>query len=500
MSSIPSGSVVEVDVGTVVELARVVVGAALVTVGAGSDEGGPVAVDPPEQAATNTSNATGPHLTTSPFSRAAGDPILALYRLPPASPAWSDDGLTQSDICKLFKPMKLLRVAALAVGLSLLAHPAGAAESIDELKKKRAAIDDQQAVLASQVDALEADAAEIEASLQVLEADVAAHQELLNDVQRSLGVALAEVEVAERVKQQAEANVSDLNAQIQVLAVQAYVQPETSNVFAVWSSDDPLAGSTRKVLIEEVTGRDRDVIDQYHELRLDLEMRVADSQEAIAAAEARKGQLDIQLGLVQESVDRQNAFLDEVEARMDHALSESAALEAVDAQLAERIRTEEARIAAELARRRREAQERQRNSGPIPDFPGPGELRRVGGITVHESIADNLQGLLSAASSDGIVLGGGGYRDNSRQIALRRSHCGSTEYAIWQMPSYRCRPPTARPGRSMHERGLAVDFTYNGRAITSRSSPAFIWLADNAGRFGFRNLPSEPWHWSTTGS
>ena len=26
------------------------------------------------------------------------------------------------------------------------------------------------------------------------------------------------------------------------------------------------------------------------------------------------------------------------------------------------------------------------------------------------------------------------------------------------------------------------------------------WLRANAGRFGFRQLPSESWHWSTTGS
>ena len=26
------------------------------------------------------------------------------------------------------------------------------------------------------------------------------------------------------------------------------------------------------------------------------------------------------------------------------------------------------------------------------------------------------------------------------------------------------------------------------------------WLAGNAASFGFYNLPSEPWHWSTTGS
>ena len=63
-----------------------------------------------------------------------------------------------------------------------------------------------------------------------------------------------------------------------------------------------------------------------------------------------------------------------------------------------------------------------------------------------------------------------------------------------------CSPPTAIPGRSKHERGLAVDFSVNGRVIQSRSEPAFQWLATNAARFGFRNLPSEPWHWSNDGT
>ena len=52
----------------------------------------------------------------------------------------------------------------------------------------------------------------------------------------------------------------------------------------------------------------------------------------------------------------------------------------------------------------------------------------------------------------------------------------------------------------MHEQGLAIDFTHGGSLISSRSSAAFQWLAANAGRFGFRNLPSEPWHWSTNGN
>jgi D-alanyl-D-alanine carboxypeptidase len=52
----------------------------------------------------------------------------------------------------------------------------------------------------------------------------------------------------------------------------------------------------------------------------------------------------------------------------------------------------------------------------------------------------------------------------------------------------------------MHERGLAIDFTYQGSIITSKSNPAFKWLAANAKKYGLYNLPSEPWHWSTNGN
>ena len=52
----------------------------------------------------------------------------------------------------------------------------------------------------------------------------------------------------------------------------------------------------------------------------------------------------------------------------------------------------------------------------------------------------------------------------------------------------------------MHEQGLAVDFTYEGALIGNRSNRGYLWLEANAGRFGLRNLPSEPWHWSTTGA
>jgi LAS superfamily LD-carboxypeptidase LdcB len=99
------------------------------------------------------------------------------------------------------------------------------------------------------------------------------------------------------------------------------------------------------------------------------------------------------------------------------------------------------------------------------------------------------------------VLGGGGYRSSRSQVELRISHCGGySSYAIYQRPASQCRPPTARPGQSMHERGLAIDFTCEGGGtIRSHSSPCYQWLAAHGADYGLSNLPSEPWHWSTNG-
>jgi hypothetical protein len=131
-----------------------------------------------------------------------------------------------------------------------------------------------------------------------------------------------------------------------------------------------------------------------------------------------------------------------------------------------------------------------------------GELRTVGGITVAAELAPSLEALLAAAEADDISLGGGGYRSGDQQIALRRTHCGTSNYAIYEMSPSLCSPPTARPGSSMHEQGLAIDFTCDGLLITSRTDECYRWLAAHAVRFGLYELRTgtEPWHWSTTAS
>lgn len=119
----------------------------------------------------------------------------------------------------------------------------------------------------------------------------------------------------------------------------------------------------------------------------------------------------------------------------------------------------------------------------------------VGGIRVATAIATNVQNMLDAAKADGIILKGSGWRSIFTQRALRLAN----GYTSDDQPSGSGgRTPVAIPGQSRHEAGQAIDFTTGSRSIR-KTDKEYQWLANNAATYGFYNLPSEAWHWSTDG-
>ena len=140
--------------------------------------------------------------------------------------------------------------------------------------------------------------------------------------------------------------------------------------------------------------------------------------------------------------------------------------------------------------------------------PEDDSIVEAGGTWVHHSIAEDLERLMADAYADGIVLKASGWRSHQRQHELRKAngcpddgswtHSDDENWRDWA-PASACRIPTARPGRSNHESGLAIDFSIEGRAIPHQRHPAFRWLANNAHKYGLQNLASEPWHWSVDG-
>ena len=137
-------------------------------------------------------------------------------------------------------------------------------------------------------------------------------------------------------------------------------------------------------------------------------------------------------------------------------------------------------------------------SGGVPANQTVAVRHRRGTTTVHRCLAANVAALFNAAQGAGLPLGGGGYRDPAGQIRTRRANCGTSNYDIYQKPSTACSPPTARPGTSMHERGLAIDFTC-GDGTVRLGDQCSRWLLANSKRFGLTNWPVESWHWSTNG-
>lgn len=324
-------------------------------------------------------------------------------------------------------------------------------------------------------------------------------------------------------------------------AIEAFMEPPAMESMAVLAVGDAQQASRAHDLIS-ITADDKGrVVEDLSMAERAAERAAVAAKDAAASAAEKEAAGKAELDALEASVRTQERLAAQIDQRLDAAMAEVAALREVDEQAAQAMQDEEVALAgdskaalrgggadgaaddrgsttrgpdvssaddttapAPTKPKPRPSATAPKPSGPVPPAPSGtvtwSEVTKVGTFWVHRSIASNVQGLLSAAGAAGFNLTGGGFRDPASQISLRRAHCGSSYYDIYQRPASQCSPPTAIPGRSMHERGRALDIKSGGALITSRSSPAFQWLAANASSYGFYNLPSEPWHWSTNGT
>jgi len=386
------------------------------------------------------------------------------------------------------------RVAFLAAvaALATLATVVDAATP-DELREQRRDVQAQAAELASEVDAATADVADLEVALAAAQANVDAQQAAVEAANRAVIDADAAQVAALEAITDLELREEQARIDLQNAVIDSYVSFQGFDDLEALG-DDPWEASRVETLAEIGTGTGLEGLDNLRAIGAELEFQRQLAEQAAAEAETTREEMRLRLAELETALAIEDQLLLEAIERQERRLGEAAALAALEAELSEQIRVEEQRIADAIANR-------------IP--PGSGnvtvppdsdiELVTVGGITVNALVEDQVRGILAAMSARGFTLGGGGYRSIESQIRLRRANCGTSDYAIWEMPASRCRPPTARPGLSQHEVGLAIDFTLDGRVLRTRDSDVFRALAEIAPQFGFYNLPSEPWHWSTTG-
>jgi LAS superfamily LD-carboxypeptidase LdcB len=399
----------------------------------------------------------------------------------------------------------LRRLLAVALTLAALTPAASSAQEPDPeaTEQQRDDVRARQAEVGLKLDALEAKDAEVRAALAEIERNVATQRSELE--QAELAQARREAELAEATQAVADTQqwIDELNKQADQLVVDSFVNPPSDYALEPLRAGSIVDAAVIQTVIHMQGDRDAQVLEGLAQAHDALETEQANKADAAVEAERAQQAATQELDDVEAALGQQQAFAADVEKRLNAKLAEAESLRTLDATLADRLAREQAELAAQLA-----AQAAAQAPAPTQDVapsqiaPAPGGLATVtcpvgGSITVAGSISGNVQALLNDAAADGVMLCGGGYRNPEEQIQLRMEHCGTSNYAIYQMPASQCSPPTAIPGTSMHEQGLAIDFTCNGGGAVSSGDECWDWLQANATGYGLYNLPSESWHWST---
>lgn len=339
----------------------------------------------------------------------------------------------------------------------------------------------RQAEKAVTVDLLAASAVQVQAKLAEVESWVATQEKVVGAAQARLVEANLTASRARAAEDAKAEELADLETLMREIAVEAFIAPRQGAAVGVLVERDLNSAMKADVMLRAKSDRDNAVAaalaaaeQSLRRLRVD-----ADSDARLAtrlAEEAASALSELDRARLEQA-----ALAERIQADLDTTILAVQDLGGAEAEAALAVQRETTALLSRVTR-----------ASGVP-------LVEVRGFRVHTEIGPALEGLLAEAERDGIVLGGWGHRTTQQQISLRRQHCGDDPDAVYDAPPASCSPPTAKPGTSMHELGLAVDFTYEGASIATRSSPAFRWLEEHAPSYGFHNLPSEPWHWSVSG-
>lgn len=415
--------------------------------------------------------------------------------------------------------------AAVVLTLGLVAPDLASSTPRSDPRAEREKVQAQEAKVAAELDTTKASKQQIDDALQVIEENLQTQEAALSRTEAEVAQAEQDIADAEAAIARLKSEIKTLRAEIRRRAVQAYVSPPGADVLSVLDTNDFVTASSRKFYIELRSQDDADVADRLNGAMSEIDYQRKKAEEARVVAEKKRAEQAKRTEAVRFAKEQKQKIADSLQKTINDQIKVSLSLQKTDRALAKKIAQEQAALVARLAAIKAAKQKASAaaaaaaaqhattnqtptgggESTPLPPVGGGGpagtgtggiSLCTVGGITVNCAIEGQLQAMLNAAAAAGVHLSGGGYRDPAQQIELRREHCGSSYYAIYQMSASACHPPTARPGTSQHEIGLAIDF----ENCSYRSTACYQWLAGNAAGFGFYNLPSEAWHWSTTGS
>ena len=395
--------------------------------------------------------------------------------------------------------------AAICVGLTALVLLSGTSDvfaqededRLEELKDERERIQVEVAGAAVKVDAATADFEVVAQALDDINALVDLQEARLSEANQAVRSAETLVDQAVRRREEINVEMADLRELVADLAVASFTGEAGENgqdLTAFLLSDDPTEAMRRRSLVEFQTGNLADGLDRMRLLDAEAEQVEADRLRAVDAAVVNRTEAVSRQVELDEALDAQLELVLDVEARLENRLAEAQYMQELDAEKAAEIQQQEEVIAKRIREEaaRRAAAEAARRASTVPPPANAADMVEAEGFWVHKSVQDAAGRMIRDARADGVTLSGYSYRSSQRTAELRVIN-GCPD--VYNASPSSCRIPTARPGQSMHERGLAIDFQ-----SCWRGSACFTWLSNNASKYGYRNLPSESWHWSTNGS
>ena len=107
-----------------------------------------------------------------------------------------------------------------------------------------------------------------------------------------------------------------------------------------------------------------------------------------------------------------------------------------------------------------------------------------GHASVNSRVSGAVYAMVEAAKKDGVQMSA---ISTFRTMADQQSLCPCDGRTV------------AIPGNSNHQLGIAIDFGGNGQFL-GKGNKMWEWLNKNAAKFGYKQYPPEPWHWSPDGN
>ena len=369
-------------------------------------------------------------------------------------------------------------------------------ERLEELKDEREKIQIEVAASATKIDAATADFDVVAQALDDMNGLVDLQEARLADARQAVRSAEALVDQAVLRREEIATEMDGLRNVVADLAIAAFTGESGENgedLTAFLLSDDPTEAVRRRSLIQFQTGNLADGLDRMRQLEAEVEQVEIERIRAVEAAVVNRTEAIERQGELDLAVDAQLELVLAVDARLESRLAEAQYLTEIDSEKAAEIQQQEEVIAKRIREEaaRRAAAEAARRASVRPAPADIADMVQAEGFWVHKDVAGAVGRMMRAARSDGVNLSGYSYRSPQRTAELRVIN-GCPD--VYESSPSRCRIPTARPGQSMHERGLAIDFQ-----SCWRGSDCFTWLSNNASKYGYRNLPGESWHWSTNG-